>query len=860
MKKTLHLKWALRSALLVLLLSGVTNVFAHDFMVDGIYYNTITASTVEVTSRDGNEHSYSGDVVVPNTVIYNGCLYTVIRIGYKAFSSSTNMTSIEIPNSVTEIGNLAFLGCSGLNAIDIPNSVETIGVQAFYNCSGLTSIAIPESVKVVEGYAFGCCRNLSTIDFNAANCTQMGDSSPLGWREAFYECTSLTTLNIGDPVQSVPNQAFLNCRSLSEITIGINTQYIGEYSFANCTSLSTVYFNAVNCVVDIKVFDGCTNLSKLYYGEGVQYIDARNITGSSLRNLKTITIPYSVTSIRIKTSSGGGFYETGWYNNQPDGVLYLDGWCLGSKGNESIGDLVFKEGTRGICKGAFSSNQGIGSVVMPNTMQYIDDYAFQYCSLTGALDVPNSVLSIGNKTFLGCEKLVSVSFGNSLLSIGEEAFNECNGITGSISIPNSVVVVGEKAFSQCKKIVSVSIGSSVTEIGNKAFENCTKLNTIVTLNPNPPLLGNDVFKGISSVATLFVPCGSQMAYFSSWNIFNYNNIHEDCTPRPVLVDSNVTGGTITPSVSEASMGQEVTLTVSPNPLMEMVSVTAYNTNSPSQLIPISPVDGTAVPTYKFIMPMFGVTISATFEHSSVYLVNVSQDIVGGSVTASTSEALAGETVELEVNPDYGYNLLQLSVCNYNDPSQTVTVTNRTFVMPSFDVMVSATFKKTIFSISISPGITGGTVSTSVSEQRAGKPVTIEALPNYGYELRSLTVANVNDPAQTVDVITASSIGGVGFIMPSFDVMVSAEFVYTSVDESEINPISVYPNPTSGVVKIEAENLRHISVFNVLGQKVYEEQVDGDELEINLSGCEPGVYLIRIETASGVTTKQVVVTK
>lgn len=71
---------------------------------------------------------------------------------------------------------------------------------------------------------------------------------------------------------------------------------------------------------------------------------------------------------------------------------------------------------------------------------------------------------------------------------------------------------------------------------------------------------------------------------------------------------------------------------------------------------------------------------------------------------------------------------------------------------------------------------------------------------------------------------------------------------------------VYPNPTSGFFRIEANDLRHVSVFNTVGQKVYDAPVDGDLFDCDLSQCDAGVYLIRIETAAGVTTKRVVLTK
>lgn len=91
---------------------------AHDFEVDGIYYN-ITSNedlTVEVSFK-GNSFSssiydkYIGKVVVPEKVSYNGRIYSVTSIGEHAFDGCESLASITIPNSVTSIGDSAFMNC-----------------------------------------------------------------------------------------------------------------------------------------------------------------------------------------------------------------------------------------------------------------------------------------------------------------------------------------------------------------------------------------------------------------------------------------------------------------------------------------------------------------------------------------------------------------------------------------------------------------------------------------------------------------------------------------------------------------------------------------------------------------------------
>lgn len=108
--------------------------YAYDFEDDGIYY-TITdevKKTVEVSNNGSFSQSYSGDVDIPASVIYNSSIYSVTSIGSQAFSNCWGLSNATIPSSVTSIGAYAFSGCSGLTSINIPNSVTLIGTDAFY--------------------------------------------------------------------------------------------------------------------------------------------------------------------------------------------------------------------------------------------------------------------------------------------------------------------------------------------------------------------------------------------------------------------------------------------------------------------------------------------------------------------------------------------------------------------------------------------------------------------------------------------------------------------------------------------------------------------------------------------------------
>ncbi len=132
----------------------------YEFEDNGIRYKIGENNAVTVVSRDAK---YSGDVVIPSQVSYNGSNYDVTSIGSSAFEGCVDMTSVSIPGSVTTIGGAAFYYCTGLSTVDIPNGVTTIGEGAFSKCGDLASVTIPGSVTGIESNAFFQCYALTQI-------------------------------------------------------------------------------------------------------------------------------------------------------------------------------------------------------------------------------------------------------------------------------------------------------------------------------------------------------------------------------------------------------------------------------------------------------------------------------------------------------------------------------------------------------------------------------------------------------------------------------------------------------------------------------------------------------------------------
>lgn len=219
------------------------NIFAiypYDFEVDGIYYvvYNLEKRTCCVVPGDNN---YSGELVIPETVTYKDRQFTVVAIASFAFDNCDNLTSISIPNCVTEIYEDGFWGCNSLESVTLPNSVTYIGNSAFGNCESLTSVTIPNSVITIDNYAFHHCSNLTSV--------MIGNSTTDIGSYAFTNCAinEINSLNPIPPMlinQNVfDNTVYMN--ATLNVPIGAGEAYKSADGWKNFWNIQEVDFASV---------------------------------------------------------------------------------------------------------------------------------------------------------------------------------------------------------------------------------------------------------------------------------------------------------------------------------------------------------------------------------------------------------------------------------------------------------------------------------------------------------------------------------------------------------------------------------------------------------------------------------------
>ncbi|MBR3830008.1 MAG: leucine-rich repeat domain-containing protein, partial [Muribaculaceae bacterium] len=467
------------------------NVYAHDFVVDGIYYNITSEDSefAEVTFRgsayDAYIYEYTGSVVIPENVTYNDVTYSVTSIGDDAFNGCTGLTSVTISEGVTFIGNYAFNDCTALKSLTIEDGDSELELGYSYNgYSGLFCDCPIETLYLGRNLSYSISP-FSRID--ELKTVTIGDRVTSIGGSAFSYCYGLTSITIPNSVTSIGGSAFSYCYGLTSITIPESVTSIGNYAFDDCTALKS-----------LTIEDGDSKLELGYNAsnEGLFY-DCPIETLYLGRNL----------SYKINTS----------YGNSPF-------YSINKLKSVTIGNSVTWIGSY-----AFYCCSGITSITISNSVTWIDDFAFSGCDGLKEVTIPNSVTSIGYRAFYGCTSLTSVVIPNSVTFIVDSAFYYCDGLT-SVTIGNGVTSIGNYAFGFCTGLTSVTIGSGVTEIGSYAFDYCSNLAEIYVRATAPPKIeDSSAFRSVDKSIPVYVPEGCAEAYRNAeyWEAFtNFIELRE----------------------------------------------------------------------------------------------------------------------------------------------------------------------------------------------------------------------------------------------------------------------------------------------------------------------------------------------
>ena len=508
--------------LMMIVFCSQLSVFAYEFEVNGIYYNYNGISGDEVSVVRGSI-KYSGSVIIPETVKFAGENYRVTSIGDSAFYSCMELYSITIPKSISSIKRSAFATCINLSKVNIssieswcnitftnnfanplmwskhlylngsevidlviPSPVDSIKWGAFWGCTGIKSVTIGNSVTSINRHAFTYCSGIESIKVLSRNSIYDSRDNCNAIVETASNSLIIGSKNtiIPNSVVSIGEESFEYCTELNEVHIPNSVKTIGDYAFSECYSLSNVFVGNSVSNIGVGVFDACESLSLIQVSDENLVFDSRENCNAIIETATNTLIAGCKSTIIPNTIKAIGY-------------------------------------------AAFCDCYYLTSINIPNSVEVIGDYSFFYCIELTNIELPNSLKSIGECAFM-CAGLTNLIIPDHVTSIGDDAFAGCSDLI-RVSLGNSVSTIGERAFNSCHSLKVASIPNSISSIGYGAFSYCTSLDELYSYikKPNIINMGTYVFYGVpTSSCRLFVPKGTKSVYQSTDQWSDFINIEE----------------------------------------------------------------------------------------------------------------------------------------------------------------------------------------------------------------------------------------------------------------------------------------------------------------------------------------------
>ncbi len=499
----------------IMALSAVFGATAANTVIDGLEY-TFKGSEATVAKPST---PYSGDLVIPATVEYNGTTYNVSALNASAFKATaakpnttitsitfaenspittlgrgqfqycTAMTKLVLPKGITKVTQDTWGGCSALEELEIPGGIEKLGANDLQGCSSLKKLvfAAGDGAITVGANIWGGDkaneRAIEELVLNrvlTANATGPNDLP-------FTGTTALKKATFGDAWTAIPDYYLQNCSAMTEVVLPAGLTTIGAQAFLN-TGITSITIPAGVTSIATSTFNGCKNLTKVELSAATTSIGDLAFNNAPVAE---INIPATLTSI--------GSYAFNGSNLQ--------------------GAIALPEGLTKIGVQAFAENKGLTAISLPSTLASLGSAPFKgdvalaqislaanekfalsangaltsadgklliaYPAAAAATEVTENAEELDNYAFYGAKNLTKVNLPN-IATYGDFSL-AATGLIDHALAGN----IGRSVLADCKNLKSVKVASDNVPIA--VCSGCTALESYTALEP-VTIVRQDAFK------------------------------------------------------------------------------------------------------------------------------------------------------------------------------------------------------------------------------------------------------------------------------------------------------------------------------------------------------------------------------
>lgn len=388
-------------------------------------------------AKNGTADPERLDVVLPNTItsVYfgNSAMTSIVipnsvtQMGQNAFSGCAGLESVTLGNGITRLEDRTFAQCTSLTTITLPSTLSFIGKNVFNNCQSLTSISIPDSVTTVGDSAFSGCTSLMYITI------QDGDNDVSLGNEVFMNCSAVESITMPDSIKQMGSRVFLQCTNLKYVTFGGGISAIPEGTFSYCTDLSQISIPSTITAIGKNAFAGCSNLSQVFFASTLSAIGTSAFANTHLASQQ---LPLNISSIGESAFPSSTKLQCE-YDSNTARTLSDAGYSFYNPGDTSFALRIIDD------KVILVKYTGTGTEVeTPWCISGIfnaateQDGAFYNSGIT-KVTIGYGVTSIGNYAFASCSQLKSVVLAQGVTSIGENAFSNCR-VLSEVTLPDNL--------------------------------------------------------------------------------------------------------------------------------------------------------------------------------------------------------------------------------------------------------------------------------------------------------------------------------------------------------------------------------------------------------------------------------------